>query len=227
MKVPVGKFMNDIAIAATMLLSVSSFAAQTGTKVIENSKRVDVRVTVDECSMNQVTKCPAKFAFYRVDATKPFQVITVDTAFAAEDAAHDVIFGDFNFDGLEDVAISDGMDGGYITPSYQIFILSRTTNRYVHHEELSKLSQGPSMGLFDVDKRKRLLYTRWREGCCYFIKEGFDIINGKPRKVVKVIVDESSADRQWDVITTSKLVKGRWKTWTKRVRVASCCVHMI
>lgn len=217
----IDKFKYDVAIVATMCASVCSVSAQLDAEIIKSPRNVRVQAIANECLNEQIYKCSANYAFYRTNATKPFQVISINTTFATGDTIRDVEFGDFNFDGLEDVAISDGMEGGYITPSYQIFTLSSKTNRYVHRPEFTKLSQGPSMGLFTVDKKKRMLFTQWREGCCYFIKEGYAIVRGRPMKISKLIVDESSADRKWDVITTSRLVKGRWKTWIKRKKPQS------
>jgi len=189
-------------------------------KLVSNSKNVGVTVKVGECSAKIPYHCPAKFQLFHKGNNRPFQTISLVTSFSDPNDIQDIEFGDFNFDGLEDLAISDGRNGGYLTASYHIFLFSRELRRYVHNADFTKLSQGPAMGLFEVDKRKKILYRQYRTGCCYFVKEGYDVYMMRPRKVYELIQDESSADRIWDVTTTKKFINGRWRTWVKRERAS-------
>ena len=97
----------------------------------------------------EVGKAPDKFAlpsakykFYRKGAKKPFQTVAVKwiDLWDAEPKANVtrlyddqsvVNFGDFNFDGVEDVALNDGKDGGYGMPSYLIYLYSPRLRSYV------------------------------------------------------------------------------------------------
>ena len=63
-----------------------------------------------------------------------------------------VNIGDFNFDGMEDVAICDGPNGSYGGPSYQVYLSSRSAGKFVHNAAFSELGQ--NLGMFEVDKTK-------------------------------------------------------------------------
>jgi hypothetical protein len=123
-------------------------------------------------------------------------------------------FGDFNFDGYEDVAICDGNNGGYGSTSYQVYLYSKRLGRYVHDPAFSELAQGTSLGMFETDEAKKIHYVYSKSGCCEHWTEGYDVPRGKPRKVYEHRTSLIFPDGHYE-ITTKKLIRGRWRTWVK------------
>ena len=205
------------ALFILLITLTSSSLAQESLRVYDASRRFDVVVTVSKCEDKVLGECDGKFDFFRKKAKKSFQTINLRTMVGATDS--ELSFADFNFDGAEDVAIKDGMKSAYITPSYQVYLFYKSQNKFVYSPSFTRLATGESMGLFEINRRKKTLVRESRVGCCYFWTETYDIVSGKPRKISRVIYDESSAAQIWAITTTEKLVNGRWRTWTKRSRI--------
>lgn len=65
-----------------------------------------------------------------------------------------VFIEDYNFDGTEDLAIRDGNNSGYGGPSYQIYLFSPRSKKFVHNQAFTDLAQNESLGMFEIDKKK-------------------------------------------------------------------------
>lgn len=52
----------------------------------------------------------------------------------------DLMFGDFNFDGSEDLAIRNGNYGAYGGPVYDVYVFNKTKQKFVLSKELSALT---------------------------------------------------------------------------------------
>jgi hypothetical protein len=126
----------------------------------------------------------------------------------------DVFFGDYNFDGVMDLALRDGMNGGYGFPSYQVYLFSKEKNEFVLSPSFTELGQ--YQGMFEVKKNKKMIYNHTKSGCCSHTTEGYKIVNDKPFKVYDHTV-EGSLEVADGVTTpeviTKKLVNGKWRTW--------------
>ena len=157
--------------------------------------------------------CDETLQMFRKKARRPFQSISI------RGGDEPPIFDDFNFDGHRDLAICDGMNGVYITPSYRVYLYSKSRAKFVFNSSFTSLSQGPAMGFFEVDKRKKTLTTATKMGFGYFTQRKYDVYDGKPRLIYELIHDESSAEGIWAVITTKKLTRWKWRTWWKRERI--------
>ena len=133
-----------------------------------------------------------------------------------------VNFDDFNFDGVEDVALNDGSYGGYGGPSYQIYIYSTAKKLFVLSEPFTALVQDGNLGFMDIDYAKRMIYRSTKDGCCWHQKEGFKVIRGQPVKVYEFTEDVRGEGNVKVKLTTRRLVKGKWR---KRVRYADPAVY--
>ena len=121
-----------------------------------------------------------------------------------------ISFEDYNFDGIDDLAIQNGRDAAYGEGSYNIYIFSPRTGKFVYDKRFSALATGPYTGMFSVNKKKRALENSSKSGCCWHEEVEFKIINNRPVKSYQRTEDAFSNDK-WVIITTGRLVKGRWR----------------
>src|SRR5688500_7400127 len=125
---------NMIKTLFSVLLFSTCAAAQVKFEVKRASKLYDVGIEVAGCE-DKICEGPATFTLFKKNHRSPFQVFKLpDTSFTlgendqpsanitrlAQQSA--VSFPDYNFDGIEDLALCDGRNGGYGAPSYQIYL---------------------------------------------------------------------------------------------------------
>lgn len=193
------------------------------------SKYFDIRIKVAECD-DSYCSGKASFSFYKKGGTVPYQVIELpDTQIQLDengnaqanvtmlyDNQSAVNVGDFNFDGMEDVAICDGANGSYGGPSYRVYLSSRAARKFVYNQAFSDL--GTHLGMFEVDAEKKVLRIFDKSGCCWHVTEEYSVVNNRP---VKVFVEEEDAtipDETKVKVTTKTLVNGKWLTKVKYVK---------
>jgi hypothetical protein len=128
-----------------------------------------------------------------------------------------VSFSDYNFDGVDDLALCDGANGGYGMPSYQIYLFSSRANKFVHSEPFTELSQEGRLGMFETEAKKKHLRTFSKSGCCLRVTEEFAVVNNQPKKVLEIVEDATIADEKRVKITTKRLINGRWRRTVKYV----------
>jgi hypothetical protein len=184
---------------------------------------------VEKCD---ASTCEGKaiFSFYKKGGTTPYQVIKQEDTYLEFDEGgkptvnqtllydkQSVInIDDFNFDGMEDVAICNGRNGSYAMPSYDIYLSSRSAGKFVYSEAFSDLGQ--HLGMLEVDKKQKTLQTFDKSGCCWHITERYSVIKNRP---VKIFIEEEDAtlpDESKVKITTKRLVNGKWQTKVKYVK---------
>lgn len=214
--------MKGLVVALVLVFSTSAFA-QTTFDVKNASKYFDIKVKVEKCDDGYCTG-KASFSFFKKNGSKPYQVIELDdTQIQLSQAGQPltnisllyddqsvVNVGDFNFDGMEDVAICNGANGSYGGPSYNVYLSSRAAGKFVYSKEFSAL--GEHLGMFEVDKKRKRLSTLDKSGCCYHIAEEFIVVNNKPFKIRSVEEDATASDDRMTTITTKTWVGGKWKT---------------
>lgn len=221
--------MKNIVLIGLFLLLCSSVFAQKTFELKDASKYFDIKIKVAKCE-DGFCSGKSSFSFYKKGGTTPYQVINLDdtqiqldengNAQANISMLYDnqsaVNIDDFNFDGMEDVAICDGANGSYGGPSYQVYLSSKSAGKFVYSKAFSELGQ--HLGMFEVDKKKKVLRIFDKSGCCWHVTEEYSVINNRP---VKVFVEEEDAtipDETKVKITTKTLVKGKWQTKTKIVK---------
>ena len=207
-----------------ILFAATSVAAQHTFQLKNASKFFDITVTVAKCD-DRFCSGNARFSFFRKGEAVPYQIIHLpDTLIQLEDTGKPLVnysllydeqsvvnVDDFNFDGMEDVALCSGSNGSYGMPSYNIYLSSRRAGKFVYNAALSKL--GSHLGMFTVDKKNKSLETFDKDGCCWHVAERYKVVNNRPVKIFEE-VEDATADPSGDKvkITTKKLVSGRWKT---------------
>ena len=216
------------AVAFVMLLAGQTVLAQQKFTITNASEYFDIKVSVAKCADGSCSG-KASFAFSKKDSTTPYQVITLpDTYVELDDDGKPnvnqtllydkqsvVNIGDYNFDGMEDVALCNGLNGSYGGPSYSIYLSSKAAKKFVYDKRFSDL--GVHLGMFTVDTEKKVLRTFDKSGCCWHITEEFAVVNNAPRKVFEEVEDATIADETKVKVTTKRLVNGKWQTKVKYI----------
>lgn len=219
---------NLLAISLFLVFCGSAFAQKTF-ELKDASKYFDIKVKVAKCEDGSC-RGEATFSFYKKGSDKAYQVIEMEDTYidlgdegkpsVNETLLYDkqsvINIDDFNFDGMEDVAISDGTNGSYGMPSYDVYLSSKSAGKFVLNKALSELAHG--LGMFEVNKKKKTLTTFNKSGCCWHITEEYSVINNKPVKIFEEVEDATIANSNKVKITTKTLVKGKWQTKVKFVK---------
>lgn len=211
-----------------MLLCSNAALAQKSFDVKDASKFFDIKVNVAKCDEDTCTG-EASFSFYKKGGATPYQIIRLhDTYIDISNGGQPLVnvtmlydeqsvvnVGDFNFDGMEDVALCDGTNGSYGGPSYKIYLSSRAAKKFVYDAAFTKLAY--HLGMFTVDEKKKVIETFDKSGCCWHITERYDVVGGRPRKIFEEVEDATIPNAKKVKITTKTLAGGRWKTSVRYV----------
>jgi len=116
-----------------------------------------------------------------------------------------LIFGDFNFDGLEDMAIRNGSNGIFMSPSYDIYLAD--DHKFTLNKSLTQLASENS-GMFAVNKKSRELTVERKDGCCYYTTINYTVdAKNKITEASSLLEDLSIAD--YVTVITRKYVDGK------------------
>src|SRR5207237_8659938 len=123
----------------------------------DKCKIYDVKVGFEKCNATgEETICNAKATFYlsKKNQSKVFQTIEMEETYLSlsgknrkkgnltelyGDRNSGVYFSDYNFDGIEDLVISNGNYLPYGGISNDVFLYSKTKRKYVRNDDLSAL----------------------------------------------------------------------------------------
>ncbi|WP_299779173.1 hypothetical protein [uncultured Formosa sp.] len=97
-----------------------------------------------------------------------------------------IISQDFDFDGIDDLAIMDGQNSCYHGPSFQIYL--QKNSGLVYSPDFTRLAQ-EYCGMFQVDYDTKTLHAMTKSGCCWHQYSEYKILNDKP--VAFNILEES------------------------------------
>jgi hypothetical protein len=210
-----------------LLIVPSLYAQQRSFDVTDASKYFDIKISASKCDADSCTG-KTVYSFHKKGSAKPYQVISMTDTYIDISEGAPVVnetllydkqsvlnIDDFNFDGMEDVAISDGQQGSYGMPSFNVYLSSKAAGKFVYNEAFSELSH--HLGMFTVDKKAKALETFDKSGCCYHITERYKVVNNRPVKVYSFEEDAAQAGKYEDkiVLTTKTRVGGRWKITVK------------
>jgi hypothetical protein len=232
------------------LLAVFSFAsaarAAETVKIRNVSTMYDLEVRIDggcggaeqDGDANRCTG-PATVRVFRKGSKTPFQTLRLpnielykDTAaFSPETSKkprglyaeeYSFVFDDFDFDGVEDLAICNGREGGYGGPSYTVFLFDKRADKFTENRRLTRLAGEGYLGLFFVDAKKKTLTAYTKSGCCYHETEVYKMAGGAPVLVEKIIEDattEGGAPEGYVLVTTKRKVGARWVVTRKKQKL--------
>ena len=124
-----------------------------------------------------------------------------------------VIFGDFNFDGTEDLAIRNGNMGNYSSASYDVYVFNSTRMSFVKSKELTELGSD-NFDFFETDPVRKRLIAFGKSGCCNFFTTEYEVIPNKGLDKVLEKEEDESEDGYVKVIIKEKK-NNKWTTRTK------------
>lgn len=124
-----------------------------------------------------------------------------------------IMYEDYNFDGIKDFAINDGQNSCYHGPSFVIFLATKTG--FKPSPNFTSLAQ-EYCGMFQVDYKEKKLSTMTKSGCCWHQYSEFIVENNKP-KVIKIVEDSQMdfpynnyTEQNWDgkkmVVKTKRMI---------------------
>lgn len=214
--------MKKFTILFVLLVATSGFA-QTTFDIKDASKYFDIKVKIETCDDAMTCHGKGSYSFYKKGGTTPYQVISLpDTSIHINDDAKvengvlayatqsAVAVEDYNFDGMEDVSLSTGDNGGYGSSSYNVYLSSRAAGKFVYNAAFTKALI--SLGNIEIDKAKKTFSTYNKDGCCWHTTERYDVVAGVPRKIYERVEDATIPDETKIRVTTKTLVNGKWTT---------------
>ena len=125
----------------------------------------------------------------------------------ANDAQDLVKVGDFNFDGVTDLALYNGNNGGYGSMSYNVYFFDESSASYYEDPQFSKLTH--SLGMFEVDEIERMLYVSAKSGAAWTQKSGYIVVENEPLKVYER-TEEYLPNGMDKKVTIKRMVDGEW-----------------
>lgn len=159
-----------------VLLLISSFCiAQKNFEIKNVSKKYNVQVSVASCD-EKYCEGKATIKLIGKKTGQLFQTFTSeDLRFPIIDVKSALIFDDFNFDGLEDLAIVDSAYGEF---AHDVYVYNLTKKKFVLSTELTNLTTDGS-DMFQIDKKRKRIITIFRSGINEFLTTEYKVIPNK------------------------------------------------
>lgn len=212
---------------ALLIFGAAGVSAQQTFVIRDASKTYDVKITIGSCE-DEV--CNDKATVYlskknRSDVFQTIQMSEMYIQFGAErkklvggsiEIPNDDIFGigftDYNFDGIDDLAVSNGYYAPYGGISSDVFLYDRKTGKFVRNEALSRI-ETKNMTV-KLDKKQKTIEAFTKSGCCWNETVRYKYIGSRLVKIYAFTEDSSLGDGKVRV-TTERFVGRRWKSTTK------------
>ncbi|MDV7698123.1 hypothetical protein N6B72_14440 [Chryseobacterium soli] len=199
-------------------------------EVNASSKKYNVIINVENCDTDQ---CKGKATIDVLDKNnKKIQSLTSeDLVFRINENQKPVsgtnirldadqsplVFGDFNFDGTEDVAVRNGNMGNYGSASHDVYVFNSTKKQFVLSKELTELAT-VNMDMFETDAKRKRLIAYGKSGCCRIFTTEYTVIPNKGLDKVFEKIEDTSEEETVQV-TTKEKVNNKWVTKTKKYTV--------
>jgi hypothetical protein len=140
----------------------------------------DARIQIGVCDEHRYCSGDATFTLFKKGRSREFQTFKLRTEFSLWDEDQmpgrllykkqgTVLFSDYNFDGVPDLALQNGTESGTGRVSYNIYLYSPSAKKFVFNRKFSDLAGAPYFGIFSVDRKKKVLRTDQKSGCCMHV----------------------------------------------------------
>jgi len=216
-------------IISLLICSATNIFAQETFVFKDISKIYDVKVSVGKCELEDEKKIcndKATFQLLKKKQTQPFQTIEMEETYLRIEGTQKrngdltelygeknwgVSFTDYNFDGIEDLVLSNGNYLPYGGISNDVFLYSKTKGKFILNDDLSALE---SDNMF-VDIYDNYLETVTKSGCCLHEKTRYRFVKDRLQKFY-VFTEDATGVSKWVRLITKRLVNGKWRTTVKR-----------
>ncbi|MGK6342641.1 XAC2610-related protein [Chryseobacterium sp. DT-3] len=191
--------------------------------VEDASKKYNAEITVEECQTGACrnkaiiilfsksgeklqTLASEDFVMY---FEKEMKLSNTSVTTLTHGMVHDepVIFGDFNFDGTEDVAIRNGSGGNYGSASFDVYVFNSTKKQFVMSKELTEIASS-YQGMFDVDPKRKRLTTYARSGASLHYTYEYQVIPNKGLDLVYEKIGDLSEEPP--KVTIREKINNKW-----------------
>jgi hypothetical protein len=221
-------------IISLLIFSAANVFAQETFVFKDKSKLYDVKVSVGNCAEEYEKKIcndKATFQLFRKNQAQPFQTIKMKETYLEIEGktkinggltelygndSRGVYFADYNFDGIEDLGVSNGNYLPYGGISNDVFLYSKAKGKFIRNEELSQL-ESEKMSV-NINKKLKTIETQTKSGCCWHEEARYRFVNNRLQKFY-VFTEMVTEDGEWVELTTETRVKGKWRSTTKKVSV--------
>jgi len=113
-------------------------------------------------------------------ATQTLEMSSVGEPYPCSGTITDVVVDDYNFDGLQDLAVPRDRSGPYGSATYEVLLAKAESGAFERAPELSKLTES-HMGLFRVDRSRRVILASSKSGCCTHWESEYAVDDSVPR----------------------------------------------
>lgn len=204
------------------MFSISSLAQAAVVVVPQISGKYSARILIDQCD-GSVCQGRARVSLFSLETHEKIAEIESEDfsisvnsdsnsneALFAGIGNEEIVIGDFNFDGHDDVAIQNGHDGSYGYASYDVYTYDTKKQVYSINLALTRLARGEYLGMFLVDKKRRLLFAYNKAAAGIF--DSFEFVSDV--RGVKKACEKSEI---WDMpnnlvkVTVKTLENNRWR----------------
>lgn len=165
---PIGKFSDDYRATVTVTGSDEEVFKPGYITVYDKSGKKLIRVNSDELAF-KVSKGEAH--------------VNVKELPYGEQSL--LIYQDFNFDGIKDLALMDGQNSCYHGPSFQVY-LGKQQGGFRLSLDFTSLAQ-EYCGMFDVDEAKHQIHTMTKSGCCWHQFQTYGVVGNHPQLLLEVV----------------------------------------
>lgn len=223
----------SILIILLLIFGAAGAAAQETIIFKGKSKIYDVKVSYEKCAdEDEEILCDDQATFYltKKNQTRVFQSFELSETYVklplnrrkkngvtelSGNVGSGVFFLDYNFDGIEDLAISNGNYRPYGGTTYEIFLFSGRLGKFVKSEALTKL-EAANMSV-DINKKLKIIETQTKSGCCWHEKARYRFVGSRLQKFY--VYTEDATGGKWVNLITERLVRGKWRTTSRRVLI--------
>ena len=119
-----------------------------------------------------------------------------------------ILYEDYNFDGVPDLALMDGQNSCYHSPSFQIYL--STSEGFQLSPEFTALAQ-ENCGMFAVDPKTKTINTMTKSGCCWHQMAEYKVENNRPYPINIIEEGLSTSGLFWDYLEQT-LKHGKMET---------------
>lgn len=224
--------MKTILFTVIFLLSATTITFAQKSFLIKNGSKIfDVKMQVESCDSENICNSPATVYLSKKNQKQVFQTINMSETYFQLDEKQQLTgnltlipykkfygfyFKDFNFDGVEDLAISNGNYAPYGGITYDIFLFSKASGKFVKNEQLTEL-ENQNMS-FEVNKKRKTIETSTKSGCCWHGMSRYKYINNRLVEVYSYTEDAQGDGENMQPITQRR-IGGKLRTTVKTVKI--------